>query len=56
MKKKKLSDEALFDRGEDISLAVHKVVDQMTADLTEEDDYDIRQRLTEQFRFWRNTR
>lgn len=53
MEKKKLSDEALFDRREDISLSVRKLVDRMTADLTENDDFEIRQTLTEQFRFWR---
>lgn len=53
MKKKTLSDEALFDRREDIAIAVRKLVDQMTADLTKWQDYEIRQTLTEQFRFWR---
>lgn len=53
MKKKKLSDEALFDRYEDISLAVRKLVDRMTDDLTKADDFDVRQSLIEQFRFWR---
>ena len=53
MKKKKLSDQELFDRYEDISLAVHKRVDEMTADLTKADDFDVRQALAEMFRFWR---
>ena len=53
MKKKRLSDEALHARGEDISIAVHKLVDKMTSDLIEADDDELRQRLVEQFRFWR---
>jgi len=52
MKKKKLSDKELFDRYEDISLSVRKLVDRMTADLTKADDFDVRESLTEMFRFW----
>ncbi len=36
--------------------AVHVLVDAMTENLTEEEDYDIRERLTEQFRFYRRKR
>lgn len=33
--------------------AVHDLVDKMTEGLSEESDSEIRQQLTEQFRFWR---
>ena len=33
--------------------AVHKLVDAMTQDLSPEEDEELRQELTEQFRFWR---
>ena len=52
MKKKKLSEETLSDMKEHISLSVRKLVDQMTADLTKDDDAYVRQSLTETFRFW----
>lgn len=32
---------------------VHLLVDTLTSGLNEEMDFDIRQQLTEQFRFWR---
>lgn len=38
---------------EAISDWVHSEVDQMTKNLSPEDDEEIRQRLTETFRFWR---
>lgn len=34
---------------------VHELVNQLTADLHPDDDEEIRQQLTEQFRFWRLT-
>jgi hypothetical protein len=36
-----------------ISGKVHLLVNELTADLLPEDDEDVRQRLTETFRFWR---
>ena len=33
--------------------AVHDLVDSMTKDLSPEDDEEVRQVLTEEFRFWR---
>jgi len=38
---------------EKIWVAVHELVDEMTKGLPEEADSEIRQQLTEQFRFWR---
>ena len=40
---------------ERIAREVHKVVDRMTKHLSPEDDDLLRQQLTEQFRFWRQT-
>jgi hypothetical protein len=40
---------------EKIWVAVHELVDEMTKELPEEADSEIRQQLTEQFRFWRRT-
>lgn len=34
---------------------IHKLVDQLTEDLTEEQDHHLRLQLTEEFLFWRNT-
>ena len=36
--------------------AVHDLVDSMTKDLSPEDDEEVRQILTEEFRFWRRER
>lgn len=47
-----MTDEA-FEVKETIQKAVGDLVDKMTKDLSPEDDYDIRQALTEEFRFWR---
>lgn len=33
--------------------AVHDLVDSMTRNLSEEDDEELRQQLTDEFRFWR---
>lgn len=41
---------------EAIWVKVHDVVDEMTKDLAPEDDEDVRQYLTETFRFWRRTK
>ena len=38
---------------ERIYLAVHALVDEMTAGVPEEIDESVRQQLTEAFRFWR---
>ena len=38
---------------EKIWVAVHELVDEKTKGLSEEVDSEIRQQLTEQFRFWR---
>jgi len=47
-----MTDEA-FEVKEAIWTAVHDLVDEMTKGLSEEDDEEVRQALTEQFRFWR---
>ena len=47
-----MSEEA-FEVKEAIWEAVHDLVDSMTKDLSPEDDEEVRQVLTEQFRFWR---
>ena len=38
---------------EKIDAAVHQLVNRMTRNLHPDTDYDIRECLTEQFRFWR---
>lgn len=53
MKKKKLSDDDLFERREHIGATVHMLVDALTDDLVESQDEELRQTMTEQFRFWR---
>ena len=45
--------ELLYERGKEIWVAVHDLVDKMTDDLDEEMDDLIRQKLTEEFRLWR---
>ncbi|MEK9735987.1 MAG: hypothetical protein VW239_01525 [Candidatus Nanopelagicales bacterium] len=40
----------LYDR---IWYKVHALVDRMTKDLDPDEDYELRQKLTEEFRFWR---
>jgi hypothetical protein len=47
-----MTDEA-YEVKEAIWTAVHDLVDEMTKGLSEEDDEEVRQALTEQFRFWR---
>ena len=42
-----------FELKEKIYNAVHDLVDSMTEGLSEESDTEIRQVLTEEFRFWR---
>jgi hypothetical protein len=42
-----------FELKENIWEAVHDLVDAMTEGLSEESDGEIRQVLTEEFRFWR---
>jgi hypothetical protein len=48
----KQSDEA-YELKEQIWSAVHDLVDTMTTDIDPEIDDEIRQQLTEEFRFWR---
>ncbi len=45
--------ELMFDRYEDITAAVHYVVNQMTADLPPVLDQAVRDKLNDEFRFWR---
>ena len=47
-----MSEEA-YEIKEAIWNAVHNFVDAMTKGLSPEDDEEVRQVLTEQFRFWR---
>ena len=42
-----------FEIKEAISAAVHNLVDEYTKNLPPDEDYELRQVLTEQFRFWR---
>ena len=42
-----------FELKEKIWVAVHDLVDKMTEGLSEDEDYDLRQSLTDEFRFWR---
>jgi|APCry1669189101_1035198.scaffolds.fasta_scaffold01304_18 hypothetical protein len=42
-----------FELMEKISKRVHALVDKATKELSEEEDEELRQTLTEQFRFWR---
>ena len=44
----------LHELSEAIWVAVHAVVDSMTKGLNEEMDTELRQSLTEEFRFWRS--
>lgn len=44
----------LHDLSEEIETKVHALVDEMTAKLPPEDDEEIRQAMTETFRFWRD--
>jgi hypothetical protein len=48
----KQSDE-VYELKKQIWSAVHDLVDAMTADIDPEIDDEIRQQLTEEFRFWR---
>lgn len=50
---KPISGDDLFELKEKISQEVHKLVDKMTNHLVPLDDEELRQTLTEQFRFWR---
>lgn len=43
----------VFDRYEDIYRQVHALVNELTKDLDAEADDIIRQKLSEEFRFWR---
>ncbi len=43
----------LYALSEEIGGKVHELVNGMTKDLSPEDDADIRQTMTETFRFWR---
>lgn len=51
----KLDPEILHERRQEIENQVHELVDLLTNDLDPEDDEQIRQNMTEQFRFWRQT-
>jgi hypothetical protein len=42
-----------FELYERVWTAVHDLVDKMTEGLSAEADEEVRQRLTEEFRFWR---
>lgn len=42
-----------FNLAERISEAVHRLVNRMTKNLDPEEEEELRQMLTEQFRFWR---
>jgi dihydroneopterin aldolase len=44
-----------FEQYERIYTAVHDLVDQMTCDMSEADAEDIRDKLTNEFRFWKRT-
>lgn len=46
-------DDQLHDLQETISRKVHELVNEMTKDLSPEDELEVRQSLTETFRFWR---
>lgn len=50
---KQLTELELHNLREKISAEVHKLVNVMTKGLSEEQDSDLRQTMTEQFRFWR---
>jgi len=52
-KKLKLDGEALHDLKEKIAQEVHKLVNKHTAKLHPDDDEELRQTLTDEFRFWR---
>jgi phytoene/squalene synthetase len=52
-RKKRLNGDELHRQKELIAEAVHRLVDAMTKDLSEDDDDNLRQQLTEQFRFWK---
>lgn len=51
---RRLGGDKLHERKEEIAQQVRELVDLLTNDLHPEDDEEIRQELTEQFRFWRN--
>jgi hypothetical protein len=48
--------EETWELKEQIWTKVHDLVDEMTKDLDEEEDYELRQALTEEFRFWRRSK
>ena len=45
--------EKLHAREEDISTKVHALVNELTGDLSPDEDTEVRAHLTETFRFWR---
>jgi hypothetical protein len=51
----RLDPEILHERRQEIESQVRVLVDLLTNDLDPEDDEQIRQCMTEQFKFWRRT-
>lgn len=47
-----MTDDA-FDRYREIWSKVHDLVDELTQGLSEDDEEDVRQKLTDEFRFWK---
>jgi len=48
-----MTEQELHELKEDIHDKVHELVDDMTTHLSQDEDDELRQVLTEQFRFWR---
>lgn len=48
-------EDLIYDRKEQIWEAVHDLVDEMTKDLPPHVELEVRQSLTETFRFWKRT-
>lgn len=46
-------DDETWELKEKIWVAVHDLVDKMTKNLSEDQDYELRQALTDEFRFWK---
>ena len=48
-----MTPDELHELKEDIYEKVHELVNSMTGHLSQDEDEELRQELTEQFRFWR---
>ncbi len=48
-----MDDDKVHARQEEITTKVHDLVDELTRDLSTVEDAEVRDRLSETFRFWR---